>query len=356
MRALFVLLVTILAAALSVSQITVTAATVATRLAVGNSLMNRADTLTSTANIGTPGTSANVWNFGLLGTHRVDTLQSVAVAGTPYIGLFPGATHALRTRQTLQGITGIVFQYLKLGTSLLNPGNAGDGPTILGPAVLKTSNTPNDIFYQLPMTLGTSWTSTYVESLLVTISGFPFINQTTNYNVTHLVDAFGTLTLPGSFGTHQVLRIRNDSRTATGRTISYQFIALNGASVQFTAADTLQPNTGIINISPSTSWSGPVATDVRFSGDIPANFRLMQNYPNPFNPSTTIQYQVASAGFVAIKVYNLLGQEVSALVNEVQQPGTYTLKWNAEGVSSGIYFYRMQSGTFVSSKRMLVVK
>lgn len=360
MKAILASLLLAFAPAISFAQITITTADVASRLTVGNSLINRADTLATTANIGTPGTTANTWNFGALNTHRLDTLRSVNAAGTPYIALFPGATHALQTRQTLQGITGTVFQYLKLGTNLLNPGNAGDGQTPFGTAVLRTSNTPNDIFYQLPLTLGTTWASTYVESLSVTIGGITFFSQVTNHSITHTVDAHGNLTLPGTFGTHQSLRIRNDDRTSgatTGRTISYQFIARNAASVQVAAADTLQPNTGTININRNaTSWSGPLPTDVRLSDNVPAEFALMQNYPNPFNPSTTITYQVAVTGRVSLKAYNLLGQEIATLVNEVKSPGTYALKWNAEGIPSGIYFYKMQSGSFSATRRMMVLK
>jgi hypothetical protein len=339
------------------AQITITATDVAARLTVGNSLINRADTLTTSANIGAPGTTANNWNFGALSTHRMDTLRSVNPATTPYVSWFPGVTHALQTRRTFEGITGIVFQYLKLQTNLLDPGNAGDGQTVFGTAILKTTKTPNDIFYQLPLALGTTWTSTYVESLVVSIGGFVVFSQITNHSITHTVDAHGNLTLPATFGTHQALRIRNDDRASTGRTISYQIIARNGASVQVSAADTLQPNSGTINIGrTATSWSAPVQTDVRLSDKVPSAFALQQNYPNPFNPSTTIQYQVASAGFVSLRVYNLLGQEIVTLVNDVKQPGTYALQWNVEGMPSGIYFYKMQSGTLSATRRMMVVK
>jgi hypothetical protein len=351
----FVLLA--LAGASAYAQITITATDVASRLTVGNALINRADTLTATVNIGTPGAGANVWNFGALNTHRLDTLQSVTVAGTPYASWFPGATHALRSRQTLQGISGIVYQYLRLGTSLFVPGAAGDGQTPFGTAILRTTNTPELIFYSLPLTVGTTWSYAYVETLIVTLSGFPLINQVTPHTVTQTVDAFGTITLPGSFGTHQALRIREDNRTPTGRRVSYQFIASNGASVNIVAADTLQPNSGTINISPgSTTWSGALPTDVRVSNERPDEFALGQNYPNPFNPSTSIEYSVATADLVTLKVYNLLGEEVATLVHEQKQPGSYRTFWNADGMPSGTYFYKLQSGSFSATRRMAVVK
>ncbi|MCW5768123.1 MAG: T9SS type A sorting domain-containing protein [Phycisphaeraceae bacterium] len=357
MKTVLGLFMSVCCVAVGFSQITITATDISSGLTVGNSRFSRADTLSATANIGTPGSTANVWNFGSLNTHRVDTLTSVNVAGTPYAAWFPGATHALRSRQTLEGITGTVYQYLRLGTSLYVPGAAGDGQTPFGTAILRMTNTPEIVFYSLPLTLGTTWNYAYVETLQVSLLGIPLINEVTSHSVTQTVDAFGTITLPGSFGTHQALRIRQDDRTPSGRRVSYEFIAQNGASVNVVAADTLQPGSGTINISPSsTTWSGALPTDVRVSNEVPSEFALRQNYPNPFNPSTTIEYQVAAAEFVSLKVYNLLGQEVATLVNELKQPGTYRTSWNADGEPSGTYFYRMNGGSFNATGRMIVVK
>ena len=73
---------------------------------------------------------------------------------------------------------------------------------------------------------------------------------------------------------------------------------------------------------------------------IPRTFEVSQNYPNPFNPSTTIRYQIPVAGRVTIKIFNLLGQDVATLIDEVKQPGAYTVTWNASNMPSGVYFYR----------------
>jgi hypothetical protein len=109
-----------------------------------------------------------------------------------------------------------------------------------------------------------------------------------------------------------------------------------------------------------TIWNTSVAadstTDVRIADGVPAAFALKQNYPNPFNPTTRIEYQVAKDQLVSLKVYNLLGQEVATLLNETKAPGTYAVDWNAEGLPSGIYLYKMQSGSFTSTRRMMLVK
>ncbi len=98
-------------------------------------------------------------------------------------------------------------------------------------------------------------------------------------------------------------------------------------------------------------------TDVKEVGrNIPASFNLSQNYPNPFNPSTNIKFQVPQNSLVTIKVYDLLGKEVATLVHQEMKPGTYSAAWNAEGISSGVYFYKLHSGNIVETKQMLLLK
>lgn len=89
---------------------------------------------------------------------------------------------------------------------------------------------------------------------------------------------------------------------------------------------------------------------------IPKGFILEQNYPNPFNPSTTISYHVAEEGHVILKVFDSLGQEVSTLVNNDQSPGIYEINWNASALASGTYFYRLEIGNKVVTKKALLLK
>ena len=90
--------------------------------------------------------------------------------------------------------------------------------------------------------------------------------------------------------------------------------------------------------------------------NLPQNYVLMQNYPNPFNPTTTINYSVSKPGYVKIKVYDLLGRIVATLVNENKPIGNYSVQLNAAKLVSGIYFYRMESGSFTQTKKLLLVK
>lgn len=85
-------------------------------------------------------------------------------------------------------------------------------------------------------------------------------------------------------------------------------------------------------------------------------FELSQNYPNPFNPSTTIQYAVGTPGLVTLSIYNVLGQEVATLVNEVQSAGSHVANFDASKLASGMYLYKIQAGNFTSSKKMMLMK
>jgi aminopeptidase N len=88
----------------------------------------------------------------------------------------------------------------------------------------------------------------------------------------------------------------------------------------------------------------------------PTAFALLQNYPNPFNPVTSIEYQISNKEYVGLTVFDVLGREVATLVNEWKEPGSYSVRFDASGLASGIYLYRLQAGNFVETKRLVVLK
>ena len=89
---------------------------------------------------------------------------------------------------------------------------------------------------------------------------------------------------------------------------------------------------------------------------VPAKFSLEQNYPNPFNPSTLIKYQIPVSDNVTIKVYDVLGNEITTLVNEFKPAGSYSISFNGSKLSSGVYFYRLQTSGFNEIKKMVYLK
>ena len=100
----------------------------------------------------------------------------------------------------------------------------------------------------------------------------------------------------------------------------------------------------------------PSAIEEADINKIPDQLTLYQNYPNPFNSNTTICYQLKASSHVDLCIYNILGQKVAKLVSEKQEPGIHIRNWNASSLSSGLYFYRLAVGNFVSTKRMLYLK
>lgn len=97
-------------------------------------------------------------------------------------------------------------------------------------------------------------------------------------------------------------------------------------------------------------------TGVNPGTEIPENYSLSQNYPNPFNPVTKIDYAVKLNGYVTMKIYNVLGEEVATLVNDFKAAGNYTVDFNASNLSSGIYFYTIRTGDFTATKKMMLIK
>ncbi len=97
-------------------------------------------------------------------------------------------------------------------------------------------------------------------------------------------------------------------------------------------------------------------TDVDSGTEIPTVYALGQNYPNPFNPSTVIKFSIPNSGLVSLKVFNILGEEVATLINEMKSVGVYEVSFDASNLTTGMYIYRIQSGEFTSTKKMLLIK
>lgn len=117
------------------------------------------------------------------------------------------------------------------------------------------------------------------------------------------------------------------------------------------------------NSGDSSLWS-PVRTFTticptginQISSKIPAEYKLYNNYPNPFNPSTNIRYQITNNRNTLLVIYDITGKEVITLVNEIQQPGIYEVTFDAGGLPSGVYFYKLYSGDFNDTKKMILIK
>jgi hypothetical protein len=145
-----------------------------------------------------------------------------------------------------------------------------------------------------------------------------------NDEVIATVDAFGDA--------HDYIYV--DRQVTNGQTYTYQL-----SDVDLNGHETLHPV--ICSVTPT---------------NVPATYALSQNYPNPFNPSTQISYAIPAESHVTLKVYNLLGQEVVTLVDEVKAAGHHAVSWNATGQASGVYFYSLQTDNFSATKKMVFMQ
>jgi hypothetical protein len=256
------------------AQVIITAKDVRTQLAVGNTITNNTDTLATTVNIGSPG--ATSWDFSGLLSHEARAATSLQMP-TAFDTAFPNANHVLKT--TLSGVvnvpfsgstipatvTGDLYLYFAVGAGFLNPGTFGSGTAkaniggfpITTDGTLKISNSPAEVTYPLPLNLGASWKSVFATTQTIVLSlGIPVAPTVTNHDISDTVDAFGKMKMPDGLQ-YDALRIRREERVG-GNTMSYIFVAKNGATVQFTAADAAQPSSGTIQVSrKSISWSPP---------------------------------------------------------------------------------------------------
>jgi hypothetical protein len=186
---------------------------------------------------------------------------------------------------------------------------------------------------------GATWTS-QTNPLSGTLDYFTSVSFT---------DA-NTGTVVGTGGT--IVRTTDGGASWTSQSINPTDTLLG---VSFTDANTgtAVGNNGTIL---RTNTGGVTAVKEYVSTTIPTGFSLMQNYPNPFNPNTAIRFSLAEASFASLKVYNIVGQEITTLVNKRMSPGIYEVSWNANGLPSGVYFYRLQVGSYTETKKLVLLK
>lgn len=348
----------VLSAGMEVSaQITITQSDLQSFVSIGNILTSTLDTTSTSFNIGSTGSTS--WDFSGISQDAQFTVTSESPAGTPFAGNFPAATVCLHGTTTVAGYSAESWSYSGVNGGLLNYGTGAQAEVSGFQSNIIMTNNPAALDIVVPLTNGTSWTENYQETDSIVVTGLPPIVSIYNIHVENMVDAYGTMTLPGG-GTAQALRVRSDMTQTGGssyiRSISYLFITNSGTQFSVEAADTTSPNSGVIPISGITYINSNVTGVNQADNSIPQNFLLEQNYPNPFNPSTQINYSIPSAQKVTIKIYDELGKEVTTLVNSDQAAGNYTVDFNASELASGVYFYRIQAGNFIQMKKMILMK
>lgn len=229
-----------------------------------------------------------------------------------------------------------------------------------------------DSLFSLPLTFEQTWLQTERD----TTDNFPVdgnIHTTTTLNQ---IDGWGTVQVPA--GEFECIRLRQDfqrirqrfingmvsSTTVEDLRIEYQWMTKEALLVVVARSEDGETNPNFTTAATfgmldSLKMASP--TGIATNLEIPTDFSLSQNYPNPFNPQTVIKYRTASEGRVELVIFNLLGEKVRVMVNEIQSAGAYESLWDGtdsrgNAVSSGVYIYRLTSGTFRRAARMVLLR
>jgi hypothetical protein len=331
-------------------------------------------------NVGSPG-AMQTWDFSAMTIPNpvVATFTFSSPTGTPFAASFPQAN--LVQQITTPAQPGFAFyNYFQVTSS--SSINLGNGRKLVTPIDTSFVRFQSNNITPLPIAFNNTWTTIETD----TTGLFPLAATTSNDTTINTVDAWGRVRL--RIGEFDCLRIRGDVKsinktivnglvisTDTETFISYTWIAKSGFAVasaesqdgetnpSFTSARGFGRLTGI-----STLVEGQTG-----HAEIPSSFELFQNSPNPFwseatspapgrgNPETTIKYQIPQNGQVELLIFNALGQKVRELVNKAQRAGFYEARWNGTDnlgnpVPSGVYYYRMKSGDFVRTKKMVFLR
>lgn len=234
----------------------------------------------------------------------------------------------------------------------------------------RTNNTMYTIFnnpstiYTVNLTTGTF---TMVNALSPTdhVTAFAVNNAGSMFGLSTLGNKFerinkttGATTLIGTIG----LTVANISGCDFDPLTGNMYILVqNGTNTDVYRVDTATANTTLTGtISKSVSWlaiAGNTFIGIKpISTEVPAEFSLQQNYPNPFNPSTIIRFLIKDSRSVSLKIFDVIGKEVTTLVNEQLKAGEYEINWDASAYASGIYYYKLVTDNFSDTKKMVLIK
>jgi hypothetical protein len=306
--------------------------------------------LVSAGGVTVTGTSTDVWIFQIA--------QDLTVANGALVNLGGGARAAnifwqvsgKVTLGTSAGMSGVILCQTNIAIST---GASFNGRALAQTAVTLDANAVTDpgapsAPANMPTILGSSYNAANANpgsvGVKVTITGTNFATGVTSLD-------FGAGVTVNSIVVNSATSITanltlSPTAAAGARTITVTNSGSGGGSATLSSGFVVGTGTAVFV--------------EQISSSVPDAFALDQNYPNPFNPSTRIQYSLAKATLVSLKIYNLLGNEVGTLVNGYQEAGMYAVAFGAVqgtlGLPSGVYFYRLEAGSFISTKKLTLMK
>ncbi len=316
---------------------------------------------TITVNVGTAGENQS-WDFTANSTNMEYTLSFLTPQETPFNDDFPQANFVTFSDLSQADTIYHFYSYATITSSKFL--TLGSGNIINIPNEYDTSYaTFNEDETPLPLTYGQKWEVAQTDT--VDFTGYVSI---TTEKSSFSVDAWGTVTLPS--GTYDCLRLRedyvsssvwiiggNEIPTDTVSKIIYTWLSKDNYLICDIESQNEETNPEFTNASYfSRLKSTTTSIDDDLTSVAVGGFSLKQNYPNPFNPVTVISYRLGKADQVKLNIYDSAGRHVQTLVDSYQSSGQHSVQWNAEGLASGVYYYRLQNGTHTEIRKAILLK
>lgn len=335
---------------------------------IGKNFTTEEDTsLSIQVNVGNAGAN-QVWDFTSMTIENplLSSNEFISPVGTPFADEFQNANLVNKISTTSDEFKLELYQYYNVMSNLFV--SLGSGNFYATQPEFNSVTFYDDDLAPLPLQFGSEWTSTRTDTTSFDASSGSIYKDST----VNTVDAWGTVQLPS--GNYQCLRIRSDSWTVTqlylpgfelppdtSKSISYIWINNESYMVVSTGSQDGEINP---NFTDASYFSRLASGTVDVDGDqnlVPAEYILSQNYPNPFNPTTEINFSIPEDSNVNLKIFDITGKEVRALLDQNFNAGTYSATWDGknnrgEVLPSGVYFYRIEAGNFTEAKKALLLK
>lgn len=341
------------ASLLAQNPITIQQSTLQSIFSAGNPIRIYAsrDTL-STVNVGQRGGS-NVYDFSSLtfSLIKIDTFRQVSTI--PHLASrFPGTALTLNISDNPSLKEHVLF--LWDNNRIVTPGDYKD---LSADSFLVTQSSPPELFLRFPI----SYPDSSGETSRITRSfysrGTLTRSEQHDIPIHSIVDGYGTLRLPGG-ESRPCLRIRWYEQPPNYHYKSFRYVTDNGMILSIDTQND-QPDEGVIELDGPILLLRTSPLTAVSETTMPLPFSLSQNYPNPFNPATVISFTVPGVRTlrdVSLRVYNVLGQEVATLVAGKVEAGHHQVQWRADGLPSGIYLYRLETGQRMETKKLVLVR
>lgn len=306
------------------------------------------DTLTS-INVGQRGGN-NVYDFSslTLSLFKIDTFRQVSTIS--YLASrFPGTTLTLNLSDNPSLRIHVLF--LWESNRILTPGDYAD---FSADSFLVTQDEPPELFLRFPIsyTDSTGGTSRITRSFYS--RGTLASSEQHDIPSHYVVDGYGTLRLPGG-ESRPCLRLRWYEQPPNYHYKSFRYVTDNGMILHVETKND-QPDVGTVALDGSVILFRTTPLTALSETTMPLQFTLSQNYPNPFNPSTKFEFQIPSGGFVTLRIFDILGREAATVIQEELQAGLHRVDWQAVGLPSGVYLYRLEAGQWMETKKLVLLR